>query len=70
MDDERIGVQGSIPLGWRLTLNPAFSYLYNYPDDPTGFFEGSAWETYFTLRVQPLRTAAVRGKPQDPLTRR
>jgi hypothetical protein len=54
VDDERIGVQGSIPVVWRLTVNPAFSYLYNYPDDPTGFFEGSAWETYFTLRVQPL----------------
>jgi hypothetical protein len=40
VEDERIGVQGSIPLVWRLTLDPAFSYLYNYPDDPTGFFEG------------------------------
>jgi hypothetical protein len=54
VEDERVGVQGSIPIVWRLTLNPAFSYLYNYPDDPTGFFKGSAWETYFTLRVHPL----------------
>ena len=54
IDDERIGVQGSIPVVWRLTLDPAFSYLYNYPDDPTGFFKGSAWETYLTVRVHPL----------------
>jgi hypothetical protein len=54
VEDERLGIQGSIPVVWRLTLNPAFSYLYNYPDDPTGFYEGSAWETYFTLRVHPL----------------
>jgi hypothetical protein len=28
--------------------NPAFSYIYDFPDDPTGTFEGSAWETYLT----------------------
>ena len=52
--DERFGVQGSIPLVWRLTVDPVFSYLYNFPDDPTGVFGGSAWETYFTLRVHPF----------------
>jgi len=52
--DERIGVQGSIPLVWWLTADPVLSYLYNFPDDPTGVYEGSAWEAYFTVRVHPL----------------
>jgi hypothetical protein len=54
VEDERIGVQASIPLFWRLTANPVFSYLYNWPDDPTGFFEGSAWQGYLTVRVHPF----------------
>jgi hypothetical protein len=54
VDDERLGVQGSIPLVWRLTVDPVFSYLYNFPDDPTGVYGGSAWEAYFTLRVHPF----------------
>ena len=54
VEDERVGVQASIPLFWRLTANPAFSYLYNWPDDPTGFFEGSAWQGYLTVRVHPF----------------
>jgi len=52
--DKRIGVQGSIPVVWKLTLDPVFSYIYDYPDDPTGFFEGSAWEGYLTVRVHPI----------------
>lgn len=54
VEDERFGVQGSIPLVWLLTADPVFSYLYNFPDDPTGVYGGSAWETYFTVRVHPL----------------
>jgi hypothetical protein len=54
VEDERVGVQASIPLFWLLTANPAFSYLYNWPDDPTGFFEGSAWQGYLTVRVHPF----------------
>ncbi len=54
VDDERIGLQASVPLVWRLTINPVFSYLYNFPGDPTGFFEGSGWQGYLTLRVHPF----------------
>jgi hypothetical protein len=35
-------------------VNPAISYIYDFPDDPTGTFDGSAWETYLTVRVQPF----------------
>lgn len=54
VDDERIGLQASVPVVWRLTINPVFSYLYNFPGDPSGFFEGSAWQGYLTLRVHPF----------------
>ena len=54
VEQGRVGVQGAVPIGWLLTLNPAASYIYDFPDDPTGTFEGSAWETYLTLRVQPF----------------
>jgi hypothetical protein len=54
VDDERIGLQASVPVIWRLTINPVFSYLYNFPGDPSGFFEGSAWQGYLTLRVPPF----------------
>jgi hypothetical protein len=53
-DNRRIGVQGSIPLRWLLTLDPAFSYLYDFPDDPTGTVDGSAWQGYLTVRVHPF----------------
>jgi hypothetical protein len=54
VDNERIGLQASVPVVWLLTVNPAFSYLYNFPDDPSGFFEGSAWQGYLTVRVHPF----------------
>ena len=54
VDDERIGLQASVPLVWRLTINPVYSYLYNFPGDPTGFLEGSGWQGYLTLRVHPF----------------
>jgi hypothetical protein len=54
VDDERIGIQASVPVIWRLTLDPAVGYFYNFPDDPSGFLEGSAWEAYLTLRVHPF----------------
>jgi len=54
VDNKRFGVQGSIPIVWLLTADPVFSYLYSFPDDPTGVFGGSAWETYFTVRVHPF----------------
>lgn len=53
-ENPRIGVQGSIPLRWRLTLDPTFSYLYDFPDDPTGTVDGSAWQGYLTVRVHPF----------------
>ena len=53
VDQERLGVQGSIPIVWRLTVDPVIGYLYNWPGDPSGTFEGSAWEGYLTLRVHP-----------------
>jgi hypothetical protein len=59
VDNERIGLQASVPVVWRLTVNPVFSYLYNFPGDPTGFFEGSAWEGYLTLRVHPYSFVAL-----------
>jgi hypothetical protein len=59
VDNERIGVQASVPVGWLLTVNPVFSYLYNFPGDPTDTFEGSAWQGYLTLRVHPLPFLAL-----------
>jgi hypothetical protein len=56
VEDERIGIQGSVPVIWRLSLNPAFGYFYNFPGDPSGFLEGSAWEAYLTARVHPFGT--------------
>jgi hypothetical protein len=53
-DNPRIGVQGSIPLRWLLTVDPTFSYLYDFPDDPTGTVDGSAWQAYLTVRVHPF----------------
>jgi hypothetical protein len=54
VEQGRLGIQGAVPIAWLLTVNPAVSYIYDFPDDPTGTFEGSAWETYLTLRVQPF----------------
>ena len=59
VDNERIGVQASVPVGWLLTLDPVFSYLYNFPGDPTDTFEGSAWQGYLTLRVHPWSFLAL-----------
>lgn len=53
-DNRRVGVQGSIPLRWLLTVDPAVSYLYDFPDDPTGTVDGSAWQAYLTVRVHPF----------------
>jgi hypothetical protein len=61
IDGERIGLQGSIPVHRLVTIDPVFSYLYNYPDDPTGFFEGSAWQGYLTVRVHPFGAASFLG---------
>lgn len=59
VDNERLGVQASVPVGWLLTLDPVFSYLYNFPGDPTDTFEGSAWQGYLTLRVHPWSFLAL-----------
>jgi hypothetical protein len=56
VDDERIGIQGSVPMIWLLTVDPALGYFYNFPGDPSGFLEGSAWEAYLTVRVHPFGT--------------
>lgn len=53
-DNPRVGIQGSIPLHWLLTVDPTFSYLYDFPDDPTGTVGGSAWQAYVTVRVHPF----------------
>lgn len=59
VDNERIGLQASVPVVWLLTANPVFSYLYNFPDDPSGTFEGSAWQGYLTARVHPYSFLAL-----------
>jgi hypothetical protein len=53
-ENRRVGVQGSIPLRWRLTVDPTLSYLYEFPNDPTGTLHGSAWQIYLTVRVHPF----------------
>jgi hypothetical protein len=61
VEGERVGVQASIPLVWLLTANPVFGYLYNWPEHPRDFFEGSAWQSYLTVRVHPFGSDSFLG---------
>ena len=59
IDNERFGVQASVPVIWRLTIDPVFSYLYNWPGDPSGTFDGAAWQGYLTARIHPFSFLGV-----------
>ena len=63
IEHERVGLQTIVPILGPVELAPVFSYIYNFNfidyiynffDDPTGRFTGSAWEGYLTARVRPF----------------
>lgn len=54
IDDERLGLGVVVPVLGPIELAAAFSYFYNYLNEPASQYTGSAWQGYFTARIRPF----------------